>query len=369
MKTNFLGLDLKNPVIIAAGPWNRDGQSIKKCLESGAAAAVTETIVTDAISDVCPKIAFNGSGAENIRLYSDIQVEGWKEELKIAKSSGGKVIASITAHTPSEMAYLAVKLEKFGADAIEINLSAPMGESLEVTASDSQCVYEMSKAVVKSVKIPVMSKLSQNTTNISAVARAAKMGGCMAVSAINTIRCILGVDIETMKPCLSTYGGYSGVPIRPIGLASVAAIAQAVDIPICGVGGIESYKNVLEYISLGASAVQIGTAVMLNGTGIIEKIIKDLENWEKTKGIDNINMIKGKALDNLKALEEIRFEPNICRSDNSKSCEEGCAKCVSSCIYSAIEKSKEGVKINEKLCTGCGLCNFICPRAKLKLIW
>ena len=67
----------------------------------------------------------------------------------------------------------------------------------------------------------------------------------MAVSAINTIRCILGVDIETMKPCLSTYGGYSGVPIRPIGLASVAAIAQAVDIPICGVGGIESYKNVL----------------------------------------------------------------------------------------------------------------------------
>jgi len=369
MKTEFLGFELKNPVIIAAGPWNRDGKSIKKAFESGAAAAVTETIVSDTISDVCPKIAFDGMGAENIRLYSDIQVEGWKNEMQIAKSGGGVVIASITAHTPSELAYLAIKLESFGADAIEINLSSPMGESIEVFASNPECVYNMTKAVVKSIKIPVMVKLSQNTTNISEVAKAAKQAGCRAVSAINTIRCILGVDIETMKPCLSTYGGYSGVPIRPIGLASVAAVSQAVDIPVCGVGGIENFKNVLEYISLGASAVQVGTAVMLHGHKIIEKILSDLEKWSQEKNIHNVSEIRGLALKNLKSFEDIRFEPNVCDSDSGIKCDDGCIKCINSCIYSAIKKNGDDVIIEKSRCTGCGLCNFICPAAKLKLTW
>ena len=216
MKTDFLNLNMKNPLIVAAGPWNKDGHSIRKAIEAGAGAVITESIVSDAIMDVSPRIAYDGKGAQNIRLYSDIQVEGWEREMQIAKSGGGIVIASVSAHTPSEVAYLAAKMERFGADAIEISISNPMGESLEVAASHADVVFEITKEVVSTVKIPVMVKLSQTATNITAVAKAAKEAGAAAISAINTIRCILGVDIENARPMLPTYGGYSGAPIRPI---------------------------------------------------------------------------------------------------------------------------------------------------------
>lgn len=368
MKTDFLGLKMKNPVIVSAGPWNRDGKSIRKGIAAGAGAMITETVVSDALLDVRPRIAYNGSGAQNIRLYSDIQVEGWQREMDIAKSKEGIVIASISAHTPPELAYLAVKMEKFGADALELNISSPMGESLEVVASDAETVFQMAKEVIRNVKIPVMVKLSQNATNISKVAKAVKSAGGSGVSAINTVRCILGVDIDTMEPTLSTYGGYSGAPIRPLGLASVATIAQTVDIPICGIGGIENYKNVLEYIMLGASAVEIGTAVMINGFDRITEIVNDLERWEEEKGIKEIKTIRGSALKNLKSFEEIKMEPLLSRIDTPV-CNAQCDICVTACIYGAIRKEGNTMILDPEKCTGCGLCTFVCPDRKFRLDW
>ena len=110
-------------------------------------------------------------------------------------------------------------MEKFGADAIELSVSSPMGESVEVAASSPDIVFEVTSEVSKQVKIPVMVKLSQNATNIAQVAKAAKLAGAAGVSAINTVRCILNVDIENAQPMLSTYGGYSGAPIKPLELA------------------------------------------------------------------------------------------------------------------------------------------------------
>ena len=368
MKTDFLGLKLKNPVIIAAGPWNRDGMCIRKGIAAGAGAVITETIVTDAEFDVRPRIAYDGLGAQNIRLYSDIQVEGWQREMDIAKGQDGVVIASISAHTPPELAYLALKMEKFGADAIEMNISSPMGEALEVVASDAERVYQMTREVVQNVKIPVMVKLSQNATNISKAAKAVKRAGGSGVSAINTVRCILGVDIDTMEPTLSTYGGYSGAPIRPLGLASVASIAQAVDIPICGIGGIENYKNALEYIMLGASAVEVGTAVMINGFERITEIVNDLERWADEKGITEVKAVSGGALKNLKSFEEIKIEPVVSRIDDP-ACDADCDACVKACIYGAIRKEEGRMIQNSEACTGCGLCIFICPDKKYRLDW
>ena len=368
MKTDFLGLKMKNPVIVSAGPWNRDGRSIRKGIAAGAGAVITETIVTDALLDVRPRIAYNGQGAQNIRLYSEIQVEGWQREMDIAKSKEGIVIASVSAHTPPELAYLAMKMEKFGADAIEMNISSPMGESLEVVASDAETVFQMTREVVRNIKIPVMVKLSQNATNIVKVAKAVKSAGGAGVSAINTVRCILGVDIETMEPTLSTYGGYSGAPIRPLGLASVATIAQAVDIPIAGIGGIENYKNVLEYIMLGASAVEIGTAVMVNGFDRITEIVNGLEEWADKRGIKEVKQIRGSALKNLKSFEEIKIEPVVSRIDDPI-CNANCEACVKACIYGAIRKEGNMMILDSENCTGCGLCTFVCPDKKFRLDW
>ena len=368
MNITFMSLKLKNPIIVSAGPWNRDGESIRKAIEAGAGAVITESIVSDAIIDVRPRIAYNGTGAQNIRLYSDIQIEGWEREMKIAKSGGGIVIASISGHTPSELAYLAAKLEFFGADAIEISVSNPMGEALEILASDADQMYMIVKEVVNHVDIPVLVKLSQTATNISRVAKAAKRAGASGVSAINSVRCILGVDIETGELMLPTYGGYSGTPIRPLGLAAVATIAQTVDIPICGIGGIDNYKNAIEYIMLGASAVQIGTTVMINGFERITEIVRDFEVWEREKKIKSINEIKGKALLNLKSFDEMKVEPVIC-SSNGETCVEGCRACIKGCMYDAIILGEGDVKIDKDLCTGCGVCLFVCPIRKLSLKW
>lgn len=368
LRTKFLGLELNNPIIVAAGPWNRDGESLKASIEAGAGAVVTESIVSDTLLDVRPRIASDENGAQNIRMYSDIQIEGWEKELEIAKSNGGIVICSISAHTSSELVYLASKLEKFGADAIEISVSNPMGESLEVVASHADVVYEMTKEVVNAVKLPVLVKLSQNTTNISKVAKAAKMAGGSCVSAINAVRGILGVDIENAVPTLSTYGGISGEYIRPLGLASVATIAQTVDIPICGIGGISNARHAIEYMMLGASAVQVGTSVMIEGKGKITKIIAELEEWTRSKNLSSINEIRGAALQRLKSFDEMKIEPAVSTVKGTP-CTENCDKCVNACIYNAIIKEKENVKIDSEKCSGCGLCTYVCLAKKLRLDW
>ena len=368
LKTNFLGLELDNPIIIAAGPWNRDGEGLRRSIASGAGAVVTESIVSDTLLDVRPRIACDGNGAQNIRLYSDVQIEGWERELSIAKSGGGVVIASISAHTPSELVYLASKLEKFGADAIEISVSNPAGEGLEVVASHANVVYEMTKEVVNAVKLPVMVKLSQNTTNISKVAKAVKTAGGSCVSAINSVRGILGVDIETAVPTLSTYGGISGEYIRPLGLSSVATISQTVDIPICGIGGISSGKHAIEYMMMGASAVQIGTAVMLEGREIVGKIVEEMADWCKAHSLDAIQEIRGKALKNLKSFDEMKIEPAV-STVKSVPCTENCDKCTVACMYGAIKRENNTVVADGDKCSGCGLCTFICPAGKLKLEW
>lgn len=366
LKTNYLGMELQNPVIISAGPWNRDGESIRQSIESGAGAVVTESIVSDALLDVRPSIFSDERGAQNIRLYSDVQIEGWERELQIAKSSGGVVIASISAHTSSELAYLASKLEKFGADAIELSVSNPMAESLEVVASHADTIYEMTLAVTGAVKIPVIVKLSQNTTNISKVAKAAKEAGANGVSAINTVRGILGIDLETASPALSTYGGISGDYIRPLGLASVATVAQTVDIPVSGIGGISNARHALEYIMLGASTVQVGTAVMLEGKSVIRNILADLEQWMRDHHMESLDEIRGKALENMKSFDEMRYEPSISTA-TGVACKENCNRCVTCCLYGAVEKRSETVNVNRTKCVGCGVCVSACPAGKLSL--
>lgn len=366
LKTNYLGLELENPVLVSAGPWNRDGKRLKESIAAGAGAVVTESIVSDTMMDVGPRIACDENGAQNIRLYSDIQIEGWEREMEIAKSNGGIVIGSISAQTPSELAYLASKLEKFGADGIELSVSNPMLESLEVVASHADTIYEMTKAVVAAVRIPVVVKLSQNTTNISKVAKAAKEAGSAGVSAINTVRGILKVDLENARPMLSTYGGVSGGYIRPLGLASVATISQTVDIPISGIGGINTAEHALEYIMLGASTVQVGTAVMLHGKQVIGEIVSGLRDWMEKHGCSSFSEIRGKALTNLKSFDEMRYEPFV-STVTGVPCTENCSRCLECCMYEAIAKTEKSVTVDRSKCVGCGLCTFACPAGKLSL--
>jgi ferredoxin len=212
-----------------------------------------------------------------------------------------------------------------------------------------------------------MVKLSQNVTNLGDVALAAERAGASAISAIDSIRCILSVDIERRVPCLSTYGGYSGSAIRPLGLAAVAAIAQSVRIPTCGIGGICGCRDMLEYFMLGASFVQIGSALMMNGFSLLGALRDELCAWMDEHHVRDLPEIVGSALPALRAYDDIPHEPLT--ASLSQTCErDDCGRCAACCIYDAITDDA-GISIDKDACAGCGLCVDICPDHKIALRW
>jgi dihydroorotate dehydrogenase subfamily 1 len=362
-----MGLRLKNPVLVAAGPWSGNGELIRKAFLAGAGAVVTESVVNEINIDMRPRIAYRGGGIQNIHLYSDVSLEGWEREIDVAKREGGILIASICAQTASELGYIAKKMEKYGADAIELGLASPMGEGLEVLAANPDIVFRMTRRVVSQVKIPVMVKLSQNTANLSKAARAAEQAGAAAISGIDSIRCILGVDLRSRKPCLPTYGGYSGPPIKPLGLASVAAIAQSVSLPVCGIGGVTNGADVLEYMMLGANVVQMGSALMLHGFSQIETVKRELLDLMREHHIPSLPEIRGAALSGLLPFDEMTVEPKAAQIASCSS--RDCDRCVKCCMYGAIRRTEVSVAVDRDKCLGCGLCADVCPDQRIWLRW
>lgn len=368
LSVEFMGIKLKNPIIVAASPLSGSGNMIRKAIEAGAGAVVTQTITNEVRQNVRPRIAANSFGMQNIELYSNLTLEEWEREIYYVKEKDAAIIANILAHTPSEMAYIAKKVERFGVDAIELGISIPHGEGVELLISDMERLYNLTKMAVDSVSIPVMVKFSPNVSNLTALAHIVEEAGASAISAIDTIRSIIGVDIDRAKVMLPTYGGYSGEGIRPIALATIASISQAVKIPVSGIGGIENYRNVIEFIMLGASTVQLCTSLIMNGYGRIEEILVDLENWLQCKGYSSLEDIRGQALASLKSFEEIPIEPYIakvkgmCTVDN-------CSKCVKACMYGAISLKNDIIVIDDSKCTGCGLCVSLCEKRLLYLDW
>lgn len=373
---NIMGLQIKNPIILAAGPWSRGYDKIKKAFDMGAGAVVTESIVSEPYPLISPCLAYDGYGVQNSRMYSGLNLEAWQKELTAAckdkRKYGDRIlIANIMASTPSEIGYLAHKIEKTGVDAIELGLSCPVGEGSKIVSCNEDKVYEFTKEAVKSVSIPVIVKLSQDMMRLPELVLKAEEAGASALSAIDTVRCILGVDIKTGMPVLPAYGGYSGAPIRPIGLAVTAGIAQSTSLPLIGIGGIGNFENLLEYIMLGACAGQIGTEVLIRGYDVIAEIAKDLEKWSKETAIKDWDEIRGCALKGLKSFEEIKEEPKA--ANLTVSCTNvDCSKCIICCLENAISFDKtlgNALTINRKACTGCGMCIGICPEKKIEINW
>lgn len=374
MKANAMGLELASPVIIASGPWTRGRERMKKALALGAGAIITESIVSEAYPDFTPRYDYSitNGGVENIRLYSGIELEKWIEDLTYIFEnnrfgSETKLIASIIGSSPSETVFLAKKIEKTGVDGIELGLACPMGEGPEIVAGDPAKVYAYAKAVVEAVSIPVSVKLSASTGNLPLVVNACAKAGVSGISAIDTIRCILNIDIESGKPGLPTYGGYSGAPIRPIGLSAVAGIAQCTGLPIIGIGGIRSAENAIEYIMAGADAVGIGSEILISGYEVISEISAGMDKWFEEKSFNAIDDIRGSALKHLKSFEEIKKENVRARIDSD--CKDGsCRKCMRGCLDEAITFENK-IMIDREKCTGCGLCVNKCPQRHIRLDW
>ena len=365
--TDYMGLSLKNPIIVAAGPWSRDGASIQRSIDAGASAVITETITLEANQNPSPRLYLSPTGQLfNTTLFSGIHLEQWEQEFEGLHRGDCKLIASIWGNTPSELAYLAGKVERMGADAIEVSISAPLGTRLEAGTVPRE-IYDCLSAVTSTVDIPVSVKLSYEASNFSGFTSSLERAGVAGVSAIDALKGLMGVDLEHCRALMPTYGGYSGKNIRPVALATIATLKQTTSFPICGCGGIGSAHDALEFIMLGAKCVQLASVLLREGYAVIPRILTDMEEWMTAHGYHSIQEVCGAALDSLQPFEELPPRPLTARLTGE--CD-GCGMCFNSCLYNAIVPGETGtVRIDADRCTGCGMCAAVCPRKAMELGW
>lgn len=290
------GISFESPAILASGILDENGYTMKRILEEGAGAVVTKSIGTEERNGyfspvVIPEETYliNAMGLPNPGINS------FEEEIKIALTAKKPVIGSIFASNTDDFLKLALRMQDFGVNGVELNLSCPhvQGYGSEV-GSDPVLVKEIVKTLKGTLNIPVWSKLSPNVTSISEISRAASDSDALVM--INTVRA-MAIDIEARRPVLTnSYGGMSGMAIKPVGLRCVYEVRKETEIDIIGVGGIYSYRDALEYIMAGASAFQVGTALMKYGRSIFRKISDDLERYMTVNGIGNLKDLVGVAV-------------------------------------------------------------------------
>ncbi|MHB1492210.1 MAG: dihydroorotate dehydrogenase [Thermoplasmataceae archaeon] len=296
ISTSVGSIQLSNPFLLASGILDENGYTMRRILDEGAAAVVTKSIGMEERSGYKPPIVsvedpivINAVGLPNPGILNV------GNEIKIAKKNGKPVVGSIFGKDVNEFVYLAGKMEEYGTDAIELNLSCPhvKGFGSEI-GGDPSLVKEIVENVKGSVKIPVWSKLSPNVTSLIDIAKAASDSD--AIVLINTVRG-MKIDIRSGRPVLTNrLGGLSGPSIKPVGIRCVYEVKSSIDIPVIGVGGIESAADAIEYIMAGASAVQIGTALWKYGRGIFSKVATELKEFMATEGYTKIDDLKGLAL-------------------------------------------------------------------------
>jgi dihydroorotate dehydrogenase (NAD+) catalytic subunit len=223
-------------------------------------------------------------------------IDEYPREIEIAQRAGATVVGSVFAGDAPEFARLSGRIEATGVVAIELNLSCPHAEGFGTeVGSDPADVERIVRAVVDRVHVPVIAKITPNTSDAATLAEAAERGGASAISAINTVRA-LAIDSTLRRPVLAHgLGGLSGAAIKPVGLACVWQIYRRVKIPVIGVGGIRTGSDALEYVMAGARAVQVGTAITFDGVGVFGRLARELSERLDALGYSRLEDAVGAA--------------------------------------------------------------------------
>lgn len=357
----FMGLQLKNPLIVAAGPWSKDHAAIQQAIDAGAAAVVTETITLESSGMIYPRIYERNGEMLNTTLYSTIPFEAWEDELRQIDKKDSFVICNIRGSTPSELSYIATRMERWGADGLELCPFTPIGAKLESAASNPDDIFQMLRSVVEAVTIPVSIRLPSHLACTRAFVKAIERSGAKAVSTTETMKALWGVDIEHRTSLVPTFGGYSGTHLFPITLATVATLSQLTNCEISAMGGIQTFENALEAIMLGASTVQLGSAILLDGYQSIGNIVSGLEAWMAARQLSSYEQIRGAALPSLATFEELESQPMRAVRTPAQTAEaspSALAACQKACLQQAIRDTME---IDAQRCNGCGLCVSLLP--------
>lgn len=358
----YMGLSLKNPVIAASGPWSRNAQGIQRAIDAGAAAVVTETISLESSRELSPRIYARDGDILNTTLYSPVSFDQWEEEMGKIQKKGSFVIANIRGSSSSEFAYIAAKMERWDADAVELTPFTPIGVQLDGLDTVPDQIAEIIKAVRDSVSIPVSVRIPFYLAERRDFVQAIEAAGASGIGTTESIKAIWGVDILKCRSLVPTFGGYTGTFLRPIMLASVASLSQISSISIAAIGGIRTMENALEAIMLGASAVQIGSGILMDGYEVLTDISNGIDQWLNEQG-GPLKEIRGSALGSIRTFEDLRFLKRTAVVREGIAADSGLSsKLVKCCLPGAISyNDNAGLAVDASLCNGCGLCVSVAP--------
>ena len=390
LRSTFVGIKSPNPFWLASAPPTDKAYNVERAFAAGWGGVVWKTLGEEGP----PVVNVNGPrygaiwsdnrrlmGLNNIELITDRDLHKNLNEIKLVKRNWPDRALVVSIMVPcEEESWKAILplVEETGADGIELNFGCPHGMSERGMGAAVGQVPEYVEMVVRWCKqysrMPVITKLTPNITDIRKPARAAFAGGTDAVSLINTINSITSVDLDLMAPSPTidgkgTHGGYCGPAVKPIALSMVSEIARDPDmrgLAISGIGGITTWRDAAEFMALGAGNVQVCTAAMTYGFKIVEEMLTGLANWMDEKGYQSIDDFAGRAVRNvtdwqylnLEYVTKARIDQDLCIK---------CGRCHIACedtSHQAISKQKDGKRHFEVMddeCVGCNLCVDVCP--------
>ena len=378
LEISFCGIKCENPFFLASSAVCTNYDMVVRAFEAGWAGVFYKTICLQEIKEVSPRFdamhnnATHGDfyGFRNMEQLSENPVELDFDILRRLKQNYPTkiVVASIMGQTEEEWIRLAKMAEEAGCDAVELNFSCPQmkhkGMGSDV-GQDAELVRTYTACVKNSVSIPVIPKMTPNITHIEEPAMACVQAGADAISAINTIKSVT-MDEDAEVAGQRTISGYSGRAVRPIALRHILELAQMPEkVELSGIGGIETWRDALEFIQLGCNNVQVCTAVMQYGYRIIDDLILGLQRYMAKCHITHLQELVGEQLPSFLKPSTINRDTIVYPKFNKDLCV-GCGRCQMSCsdgghqaiIFDA--ETRQPHLIGNK-CVGCHLCRLVCP--------
>ena len=392
LEINFAGIKSPNPFWLASAPPTDKAYNVNRAYEAGWGGVVWKTLGEAGP----PVVNVNGPrygallspdrrllGFNNIELITDRDLEVNLSEIRQVKRDWPERALVVSLMVPcNESSWKAIlaRVEDTGADGLELNFGCPHGMSergMGAAVGQVPEYIEMVTAWCKHYsKLPVIVKLTPNISDIRQPARAAMRGGADAVSLINTINSIMGVDpvTLTMSPAtggMGSHGGYCGPAVKPIALNMVAEIARdplTAGLPISGIGGIGNWRDAFDFIALGAGSVQVCTAAMVYGFKIVQEMNDGLSNYMDQMGFTSVSQMVGKALPSVSDWRYLNLNHISKAVIQQESCIQ-CGRCHIACedtSHQAISVSpaadgKRRFDVMESECVGCNLCVTVCP--------
>ncbi|MDQ7097149.1 NAD-dependent dihydropyrimidine dehydrogenase subunit PreA [Desulfosporosinus sp. PR] len=380
----FCGVPCENPFFLSSSVVASNYEMVARAFQLGWAGAAFKTIGTFVPQEVSPRFATirkEGTsfiGFKNIEQISDHTLEENLTYLhRLKQEFPHKVlIASILGQNEDEWTFLARRVTEAGVDIIECNFSCPhmTGEGLgSDVGQNPELVALYTEATRKGTHLPILAKMTPNIGNMEIPAMAAMKNGATGIAAINTIKSIMNIHLDdfSSEPQVdgkSCVGGYSGKTVKPIALRFIHDLKKhpdLKDVPISGMGGIETWRDAAEFLTLGCTNLQVTTSVMQYGYRLIDDLKDGLSSYLGEKGFSSVREMVGAALPNLVPADRLNRHSISYPKFERKQCL-GCGRCYLSCLdggHQALVMDEAAGKpiLAPQKCVGCQLCMVVCP--------